>query len=98
MTAATAKLRFLWRDRRGAYSMVAALMLPVLMGFTALGTETGLWLYTHQSMQGAVDGAAFSAATAYKQGNTTTFQSDAKAVAARFGFVDGSGATVTVNR
>jgi Flp pilus assembly protein TadG len=78
---------------------MVALLLPVIMGFTALGTETGLWFYAHQTMQGAADGAAFSAATAYGQGNTTMFTSEAQAVAAKYGFVNGSnGTTVTVNR
>src|SRR5689334_20435506 len=98
MIAATAKLRRLWRDQSGAYSTMVALMLPVLMGFAALGTETGLWMYAHQNMQGAVDGAAYSAATAYAQGNTATFQADARAIAARYGYINGNGTSVAVNR
>src|SRR5690349_18608151 len=99
MTETTRGIHSLWHDRRGGYTTMAALMLPVLMGFTALGTETGLWFYAHQTMQGAADGAAFSAATAYNQGNTTTLTSEAQAVAARYGFVHGAnGTTVTVNR
>ncbi len=74
-------------------------MLPVLTGFAALGTETGLWFYTHQTMQSAADGAAYSAAVARNQGNTTTFQSEAQAVATRYGFVNGNNGTlVAVNR
>ena len=88
----------LWRDRRGAYSMITALMLPVLAGFTAFGTEVGLWFYNHQTMQSAADAAAFSAATSDFTGNTG-YASDARAVAARYGFVNGTGnATVTVNK
>jgi Flp pilus assembly protein TadG len=88
----------LWRDRRGGYSTMAALLMPVLAGFTALGTETGLWFYAHQTMQGAADGAAFSGATAYSQGGTTTYSGEAQAVAAKYGFVQGAnGTTVTVN-
>lgn len=94
-----ARVQRLWRDRGGSYSVMAALTLPVLVGFTGLGTEAGLWFYTHQAMQGAADGAAFSAAVARSQGNSTTFRNDATAVASRYGFVDGSGGTlVTVNR
>jgi Flp pilus assembly protein TadG len=99
MMEATPRLRSLWRDQRGGYSIMVALLLPVIMGFAALGTETGLWFYAHQSMQGTADGAAFSAATAYAQGNTTTFTTEARAVAAKYGYVHGSnGTTVTVNR
>ncbi|MBM3536639.1 MAG: hypothetical protein FJX55_02240 [Alphaproteobacteria bacterium] len=59
-----AHLQRLRRDRGGSYSVMTALALPVLVGFTGLGTEAGLWFYTHQAMQGAADGAAFSWATA----------------------------------
>lgn len=99
MTYAIAVFRALWSDRRGAYSMMTALLLPVIAGFTAFGTETGLWFYNHQSMQGAADGAAYSAGLAYKLGNTTTYAAEAKAVAAKYGFTDGAnGTTVTVNQ
>jgi hypothetical protein len=92
-------LHRLWRDRRASYSVISALMLPVLTGFAALGTETGLWFYTHQNMQSAADGAAFSAAVARVHGNDATFQNEATAVAARYGFVNGNGGTlVNVNR
>ena len=91
--------RRFWRDRRGSYSMVVALMLPVLVGFTSLGTEVGLWLYTHQNMQSAADAAAFSAASAARSGDSGTSATQyAKAVAGNYGFVDGSNnTTVTVN-
>jgi hypothetical protein len=93
-----APLQRLGRDRRGSYSVMTALALPVLVGFTGLGTEAGLWFYTHQAMQGAADGAAFSAAVAHSRGSAS-FRNDATAVAARYGFNDGSGGTlVTVNR
>ena len=92
-------LRALWRDRHGAYSIVTALMMPVLVGFAGFGTETGLWYFEHQKMQGAADAAAYSADLAYNLGNTSTYQSEAKAVAATYGFVDGSGGvTVKVNQ
>jgi len=87
------------RDQGGGYSVLAAAMMPVLVGFTALGTETGLWFYQHQTMQSAADGAAFSAGAAYFAGNTTTFATDGKAVAATYGFTDGTNnTTVTVNQ
>lgn len=92
-------LRRLWRDRRGAYSVVTALMLPVLLGFAGFGTEVGLWFFDHQKMQGAADAAAFSAGMAYATGNTSGFQTEGKSVAGAYGFVDASGGTtVTVNQ
>lgn len=79
--------------------MITALLLPVLAGFTAFGTEVGLWFYSHQTMQAAADAAAFSAGTAYTTGNTTGYTTEAKAVAASYGFVDATnGTTVTVNK
>src|SRR5258708_30402074 len=75
----------LWRDRRGAYSMVTALLLPVLAGFTAFGTEVGLWFYSHQAMQSAAVAGAFSAATDYFFGSTD-YISDAYTVSYINGF------------
>jgi len=75
-----------------------------------LGTEDGLWLYTHQSMQSATDAAAFSAAQAYAangsgspslSGGTAgrNVAAEARAVAAQYGFVSGqNNTTVTVNQ
>ena len=86
------------RDRRGAYSMLVALLMPVLVGFTALGTESGLWLYTHQQMQSASDSAALSAALAYAVGNTNAVTTEGQATAATYGFTDSTGGTkVQVN-
>lgn len=88
-------VRRLWHDRRGNYSMIVVLLLPVLTGFVGVGTEMGLWLYDQQSQQTATDAAAFSAATYYKSqspvpnGNTTAGpngQAQALAVAASYGF------------
>jgi Flp pilus assembly protein TadG len=98
MSALAGILRDLGRDRRGAYAMATALALPVVTGFAALGTETGLWFYQHQAMQAAADNAAYTAALAQSLGDSSTYATEAKAVAARLGFVDGSnGATVAVN-
>ena len=94
-----ALLRDIWRDRSGAYSIITAVMLPVFVGFVGFGTETGLWYFDHQKMQGAADAAAYSGGLAYSLGDTSGYQTEAKAVAAQYGFVDGSGGTtVTVNQ
>ncbi len=85
--------RRLRRDRRGNYSMIVAILLPVITGFVALGTESGLWLYDQQIEQTAADNAAFSAAVYYAgQGSNattatlTSAQIQAAAVAANYGF------------
>jgi hypothetical protein len=79
--------------------MMTALLFPAVAGFAALGTETGLWFYTHQTMQGAADAAAFSAAVAGMSGPSAPYVTQGRAVAARYGYVNGSsGTTVVVNR
>ena len=84
------------RDKSGSYLIIAALMMPVLVGFVGLGTDYGVWVYTHQSVQSAADSAAVSAATADKAADVTV---QASAVTALYGFVDGTnGATVVVNQ
>src|SRR5258708_1729882 len=51
-----------WRDRRGATIAIVAITLPVLIGFGALGTETGLWYAIKRHDQSAADFAALSGA------------------------------------
>ncbi len=88
------------RDEAGAYALMTALLLPVIIGIVGLGTETGIWYFKHLSMQAAADSASISAAVANSAGVSTNsdLQIEAKAVAATYGFIDGSnGATVTLN-
>ncbi|HTK79530.1 MAG TPA: pilus assembly protein TadG-related protein [Rhizomicrobium sp.] len=94
-----------WRDRSGNYLMITALSAPVLVGLIGLGTEDGIWLYTHQSAQSAADAAAFSAAQNYSMngagasGTNANLITEAKAIAAGYGFVNGQNSTtVTLNR
>jgi Flp pilus assembly protein TadG len=92
-------LRF-WRDSRGNYAILSALLAPVLIGSAGLATEGGLWLHVHQKLQGAADSAALSAATRYSLNNTLSLNDQAKGVVATYGYVDGdaAGTTVTVHR
>jgi hypothetical protein len=53
--------RFL-RDNRGATAAMIAAALPVLIGFGALGVETGLWYMVKRQNQSAADAAAIAAA------------------------------------
>jgi Flp pilus assembly protein TadG len=93
-------------DRSGNYVMLTALMAPVLLGLVGLGTEDGVWLYTHQTMQSAADAAAFSAAENYSingaglnvSGSSSSLTTEADAVAAQYAFVNGkNGVTVALN-
>src|SRR5262245_53742233 len=87
----------LLRDQAGNYAVPMTILMPALVGFAGLGTEGGLWLYQHQSVQSAADSAAMSAAIALG-GGTSGINTQADAVAATYGFVNGAhGATVTVN-
>src|SRR5262249_14536615 len=75
------------------------LLAPAMVGFVGIGSEVGLWLYTRQTMQGAADSAALGAANAVATGYSGQKRSEAIAVAARYGFVNGTnGTTITVNQ
>ena len=86
------------RDQSGAYAVMFGLMVPVFLGALALGSETGVWYSTQETMQGAADSSAISAAVGVIAGNTN-YALQASAIAASDGFVNGSnGTTVTVNK
>lgn len=76
--------------------MMTGLLAPVLVGFVALGTEAGFWMYKNRELQSAADSAALSAAVAVAAGNAPGRDDEARATAARYGFVDGAGG-VTVS-
>lgn len=84
-------------DQRGVVAVIMAFTLPVLIGFVGLGFDVGFWYLSKQNMQGAADAAAASAAAALSAGNNTGYVTEAKAVAAQRGVVDGqNGVTVAV--
>lgn len=88
-----------WRDRRGNYAVITALMSPVLIGSAGLATEGGMWMYVHQSLQGAADSAALSAAALYALNTSGNLDNQAQSVVSTYGYTVGtSGTTVTVNR
>lgn len=87
-----ARLTSFLENRSGTILVAFALLLPILIGAVGLGTDVGTWFFTHQKMQGAADSAAISAVIA------TDHPTEADAVAASYGFVNGSGGVVvTVN-
>lgn len=86
--------RRLAADQSGASAVMAGLMMTVLLGLAGLGTEGAEWYASKRTMQGGADAAAYGAALAA----TTTYITEAKAIAARYGFVDQTGGvTVAVN-
>jgi hypothetical protein len=50
------------QDQRGVSAMIVAIALPALVGFGALGAETGLWFTIKLHNQSAADAAAISVA------------------------------------
>jgi len=69
-----------------------------LIGMGALAIEIGFVIYKQRQMQSAADAAAYSAVIAKSTGYPATFATEADAVAAQVGFVNGAnGVTITVN-
>ena len=82
------------RDESGAYAIIVALLMPVLIGTAGLGTEVAWWYFKHKNMQSAADSGAVSAATA---GSNLT--NEANSVTAAYGYANGvNNVTVTVNQ
>src|ERR1700751_5466203 len=88
------RLLDLHRDRRGNVTVMMGFLLPPLIGTFGLGYEVANWYLTTRSMQNAADSAALAAAT----NASTGWDTEARAVAAQYGFADGiNNVTVTVS-
>jgi len=62
------------KDEQGTITLLAAFLLPVLIGFLALAAEFGYGLLMQVENQRVADAAAMSAALAYGNGKTTATQ------------------------
>jgi len=83
----------LWQNEKGVIAVLTALALTVLIGIVGLAIDVGMWYRSNRAMQNAADSAVIAAAL----NGTSSYQDEAKAIAARYGFVDGvGGVTVTV--
>lgn len=80
-----------FHDRRGVAVLLVALALPALIGAMGVAAETSYWYMHQRAMQNAADAAAIAAATAGTVNGSSAYQPEADAVAARFGFTNGSG-------
>ncbi len=78
--------RRLRKDQRGAVSVLMGLLIVPLVGFLAVGFEVSNWYMITRGMQNAADAAVLAAAT----NAGANYDVEAKAVAARYGFVDGT--------
>jgi Putative Flp pilus-assembly TadE/G-like len=83
-------LRFRADDRGTMSAIMGVLMIP-LVGVLALGFEVSNWYMITRGMQNAADAAAVAAAT----NGGSNYDVEAKAVAAQYGFADGTN-TVSV--
>jgi Flp pilus assembly protein TadG len=99
MTRISLFVRKYWLSRRGSVAIQVALLMVLIVGMTALGTEITFVLYKHRQMQAAADSAALGAATALATGRPADPMLEARAIAASHGFVHGvDGTVVAVNR
>src|ERR1700676_5542369 len=73
-------------DERGAVSVMMGFLLIPLVGALGLGFEVSNWYLTTRGMQNAADSAALAAAT----NGGSNYDVEAKAVAAQYGFVNGT--------
>jgi Flp pilus assembly protein TadG len=81
-------------DQRGTVAVMMGFLLPILVGGMGLGFEISNWYSQSRAMQNAADSAAISAAA----NAGSNYDVEAKAVAAQYGFVDGSkNVTVTAS-
>ena len=79
-------------DERGAMSVMMGFLLIPLVGFLALGSEVSNWYLTTRGMQNAADSATIAAAI----NAGANYDVEARAVAALYGFVNGTN-NVTVS-
>lgn len=100
LAALARKLR---QSRDGAVAIQMGLMAVAMIGFASMAAEGGFLVFRHRQMQSAADGAAIGGAFALSKNQNVAFE--AKALAGKAGFVDGSTSgslgthtvTVTVN-
>jgi Flp pilus assembly protein TadG len=81
-------------DCRANVAVMAGLLTVPLVGCLGLGFEISNWYLTKRAMQNAADAAVIAAAA----NGSSTYNSEALAVAAQYGFVNGSNnVTVTAS-
>src|SRR4030081_2250362 len=84
--ALSKQLHRLRADEGGAVSVMMGFLLIPLVGALGIGFEVSNWYMTARGMQNAADAAAIAAAT----NAGSNYNVEAKAVAAQYGFVDGT--------
>src|SRR5260370_14382603 len=80
------QLRRLRADERGSVAIIMGVLIIPLVGALGIGFEVSNWYMTARGMQNAADAAALAAAT----NGGSNYDVEARAVAARYGFVNGT--------
>jgi len=78
-----------WKDQRGSIVVITAVCLILLTGFLGFAIDAGSWELSRPGMQGAADGAAYSAALAYNANPLTDVVTQAEGITAHQGYVGG---------
>lgn len=86
-----------FRDEHGQTVVLAAFMMPVLIGFTALCLDVALIFRAKRMVQIAADAAVLSAAYEYQYNSSiTSAQTAADAASAQNGLINGDGGVAVV--
>lgn len=81
----------------GAISIYFAILLPVIIGFIALATDTGVWFIDQRNLQSTADVTALTIAHEEDLSNDTTLYNLAVTEGARHGFSAANDTTFDVN-
>lgn len=88
------EFRRLRTDQRGSIAATMGFLMVPLVGMLGVGFEISNWYLTTRAMQNAADAAAVAAAT----NGGSNYDIEAKAVAAQYGYINGSdNVSVTVS-
>lgn len=79
------RLKAFCENQSGNIVITTALAMPILLGGAGVSIEVGYWYFQKQATQSAADSAAVAAATA----GGSSYDEEARAVAARYGFIHG---------
>jgi Flp pilus assembly protein TadG len=86
----------LWTDNGASIATIAALLLPVLVGFIGLGLDTANWYSNHRKIETIVESAALAAAPYLSSMTTAQITAVVQNVATLNGLSTGSGDTISV--
>jgi Flp pilus assembly protein TadG len=90
------RLRGLCSETDGSIAVATALLLPILVGFIALGLDTANWYSNHRQIELIVETAAMAAAPYLSSDTTAQIAAIAENVAALNGLSTSGGDTIAV--